>query len=41
MNVPFISFYEVTLTFNPLDLVSPRHGNGPRNENTLFADRDK
>lgn len=41
MNVSFISFYEITPSFNPVELVSSRHRNGARNENTLFVNRDK
>ncbi|KAG7206232.1 hypothetical protein KM043_003624 [Ampulex compressa] len=42
MNVSFISFYEVTPPFNPLEeFVSSRHGNGPGKRNTLFARRDE
>lgn len=41
MNVSFISFYEITPSFNPLELVSSRHRNGARNENTVFVNRDK
>lgn len=42
MNVSFISFYEVTPPFNPLEeLISLRHGNGAQNERTLFAKYDE
>lgn len=42
VNVSFISFYEVTLPFSSLkELISPRHGNGARNEYTLFAKYDE
>lgn len=41
MNVSFISFYEITPSFNPVELVSSRHRNDARNENTLFVNRDK
>lgn len=41
MNVSFISFYEITPSFNSVELVSSRHRNGGRNENAVFANRDK
>lgn len=41
MNVSFISFCEITPWFNPVKLVSSRHRNGARNENTLFVNSDK
>lgn len=41
MNVSFISFYEITPSFNSVELVSSRHRNGARNENAVFANRDK
>lgn len=41
MNVSFISFYEITPSFNSVELVSSRHRDGARNENAVFANRDK